>query len=84
MVDEHICEIQLHLSDFFSLKAGQHTVYKWARDLDVTAEIQPGHLFATLSGEVLLEMVNLASGDWNGTGHALQHLYLTAGLYRDA
>ncbi|CAM9503560.1 unnamed protein product [Ectocarpus fasciculatus] len=84
MVDEHICEIQLHLSDFFSLKAGQHTVYKWARDLDVTAEIQPGHLFATLSGEVLLEMVNLASGDWNGTGHALPHLYLTAGLYRDA
>lgn len=84
VVNEHICEIQLQLSEFYSLKAGQHAVYEWARDLDVTAEIQPEHLFATLSGEVLREMVNLASADWNGTGHALPYLYMTVGRYRDA
>lgn len=84
VVNGHICEIQLQLSEFHSLKAGQHAVYEWARDLDVTAEIRPEHFIAKLSGEVLLEMVNLASADWNGTGRALPYLYMTAGLYREA
>ncbi|CAM9679905.1 unnamed protein product, partial [Laminaria digitata] len=31
IVNKHLCEIQLHLRAFLSLKAGQHAVYEWAR-----------------------------------------------------
>lgn len=84
IVNEHLCEIQLHLRHFFTLKSDQHAVYVWARDLKVTTEIQPRYLFETLSREVLDEMIYLARCNWHGTWYCLQHLQVGAGLYAEA
>ncbi|CAN0533418.1 unnamed protein product, partial [Ectocarpus sp. 12 AP-2014] len=40
VVNEHLCEIQLHLRKFFALKGGQHAVYEWARELNVTTDMR--------------------------------------------
>lgn len=81
IVNEHLCEIQLQLRDFFALKSGQHAVYTWARELDVTTEVRATHLFENLSPEVLEEMVRLAQQNWLGTGYCLPELHLAAGRY---
>ncbi|CAM9911915.1 unnamed protein product, partial [Ectocarpus sp. 8 AP-2014] len=45
VVNEHLCEIQLHLREFFTLKGDQHAVYEWARDLKVTTMLRAENLF---------------------------------------
>ncbi|CAM9890934.1 unnamed protein product, partial [Ectocarpus sp. 12 AP-2014] len=81
VVKEHLCEIQLHLREFFVLKGGQHAVYDWARELNVTTEIDGEHLIKNLSPEVTKEMMRLAGENWRGTGYLLQDLQLDAGQY---
>ncbi|CAM9623400.1 unnamed protein product [Ectocarpus fasciculatus] len=81
VVKEHLCEIQLHLREFFSLKGGQHAVYEWARELNVTTEIDGEHLIKNLSPEVTKEMMRLAGENWRGTGYLLQDLQLDARQY---
>ncbi|CAM9883518.1 unnamed protein product [Ectocarpus sp. 4 AP-2014] len=81
VVNEHLCEIQLHLREFFSLKGGQHAVYEWARDLNVTTEMRPEDLFEHLSDKVAKEMVRLAEQNWCGTRNLLWRLQVAAGQY---
>ncbi|CAM9130011.1 unnamed protein product [Ectocarpus sp. 8 AP-2014] len=81
VVNQHLCEIQLQLRDFFSLKSGQHAVYTWARELKVTTEMRPESLFENLSPEVMEKMVHLARQNWHGSGYCLPDLQLAAGQY---
>ncbi|CAN0348419.1 unnamed protein product [Pylaiella littoralis] len=81
VVNEHLCEVQLHLREFFTLKDGQHAVYEWARELNVTTEMRAEDLFKNLSPEVTKEMIHLAGEDWGGTGYCLPDLQLADGQY---
>lgn len=84
VVSNHLCEIQLQLRDFFSLKAGQHEVYQWARALKVTTEMTPDFLLEKMSGDIKTEMIALARNDWCETAHILPDLHLSAGHFRQA
>lgn len=84
IVNEHLCEIQLHLGSFFSLKSGQHAVYEWARELNVTRRILPDHFWKNLSSEVTNEMIRLAETNWSHTEFYLPDLHLAAGNYPQA
>lgn len=84
VVNEHLCEIQLHLREFFALKRGQHEVYVWARDLPVRTEMAANHLFKSLSPEVVNDMISLARQNWSGTGYYLPELLVAAGKYDEA
>lgn len=84
IVDEHLCEVQLQLGAFFSLKAGQHAVYEWARELNVSTGMEPEHLFTTLSTEVTMEMICLAQQNWGYTERYLPKLHLAVGDYPKA
>ncbi|CAM9892229.1 unnamed protein product [Ectocarpus fasciculatus] len=81
VLNEHLCEIQLHLREFFALKRGQHAVYEWARELNVTTEMRGEYLFKIQSPEVTKEMVRLAEENWRGSGYCLPDLQLAAGQY---
>lgn len=81
VVNQHVCEIQLQLRDFFALKSGQHVVYTWARDLKVAKEVRAEDLFEHRSPEVTEEMVQLARQNWNGTAYCLSDLQVAAGQY---
>lgn len=81
VVNEHLCEIQLQLRNFFTLKTGQHAVYTWARELNVTTRMSARTLFENLSPEVTEEMVHLAGENWHGTGFCLADLQNAAGQY---
>ncbi|CAN0297456.1 unnamed protein product, partial [Ectocarpus sp. 8 AP-2014] len=81
---EHLCEIQLHLREFFTLKGDQHAVYEWARDLKVTTMLRAENLFAFLSRDITEEMIRLAQQNWHGTGRFLPRLQLDAGQYDQA
>ncbi|CAM9762111.1 unnamed protein product [Hapterophycus canaliculatus] len=81
VVNEHLCEIQLQLRKFHALKGGQHAVYEWARELNVTTEVQAENLFENLSLEVTEEMIRLARDNWQGTGYCLTDLHFAAGQY---
>lgn len=84
VVHEHLCEIQLQLREFVALKSDQHAVYEWARDLNVTSEMEPEDMFENISPEVVEEMMHLATEDWHGTRPCLEHLQLAAGQYAQA
>ncbi|CAM9384613.1 unnamed protein product, partial [Ectocarpus sp. 13 AM-2016] len=84
VVNGHLCEIQLHLREFFELKDGQHTVYEWARELPVTTETDARYLFDDLSSETLEEMIRLAEVNWAGAEHVLPSLQLYTGKYVEA
>lgn len=84
VVNEHLCEIQLQLREFLTLKSGQHAVYEWARDLKVTTEMRAPDMFKNLSREVTEEMIRLARQNWHGTGYCLPDLQLAAGQYDQA
>lgn len=84
VVNEHLCEIQLHLQRFYELKTGQHKVYEWARDLKVTTEIDANHLFKNLSPGIMDDMIRLAEEDWYGTGFCLPELLAAGGKYPQA
>ncbi|CAB1117943.1 unnamed protein product [Ectocarpus sp. CCAP 1310/34] len=84
VVNEHLCEIQLHLGDFSVLKSDQHAVYEWARDLKVTSKMRATDLFSTLSREVTEEMIRLARQGWFRTGYCLPELLLASGQYDQA
>lgn len=79
VVNEHLCELQLQLREFFTLKSGQHAVYAWARDLNVTTEMRATDLFKALSREVTEAMIRLARQNWRGTRSCLPELQLAAG-----
>ncbi|CAN0305484.1 unnamed protein product [Ectocarpus sp. 13 AM-2016] len=84
VVNERLCEIQLHLGDFSVLKSDQHAVYEWARDLKVTSKMRATDLFSTLSREVTEEMIRLARRGWCRTGYCLPELLLASGQYDQA
>lgn len=84
VVNGHLCEIQLHLRDFFELKDGQHKVYQWARELPVTTEPDPRYLFDDLSGQVLEEMMKLSEANWAATEDVLPSLQMYTGKYLEA
>lgn len=84
IVNDHLCEIQLQLRAFFSLKAGQHVVYRWMRELNVTTHMKAEHLFKNLSGGVMKEMIRLAQQNWRETEKFLPFLHLSAGEYPQA
>ncbi|CAM9467363.1 unnamed protein product, partial [Ectocarpus fasciculatus] len=79
VVNDHLCEIQLHLREFFALKGGQHVVYEWARELRVTTEMRGEDLFINLSPEMMTEMMRLAEQNWRETGFCLPNLQVAAG-----
>ncbi|CAN0384999.1 unnamed protein product, partial [Ectocarpus sp. 13 AM-2016] len=79
VVNEHLCEIQLHLHKFFALKGGQHAVYEWARELNVTMDMRAEQLFKYLSPDVTKEMLHLARQNWARTTYVLPDLQLAAG-----
>eukprot|EP00903_Cladosiphon_okamuranus_P015056 g13929.t1 len=81
VVNQHLCEIQLQLREFFNLRSGQHAVYTWARDLKVRTYISADSLFENLSPVVMEEMAHLARQDWHGSGYCLPNLHLAAGRY---
>ncbi|CAM9521442.1 unnamed protein product [Ectocarpus sp. 4 AP-2014] len=81
VVNEHLCEIQLHLHEFFALKGGQHAVYEWAWELNVTTGMRSEDLFKKLSPEITNEMMRLAVEDWRGTAYVLPGLQLAAGQF---
>ncbi|CAB1096777.1 unnamed protein product [Ectocarpus sp. CCAP 1310/34] len=81
VVNDHLCEIQLHLRGFFELKGGQHAVYEWARELNVTTDMRSKDLFKNLSPEVSEEMIRLAGQNWAGTAYVLPDVQLDAGQY---
>ncbi|CAM9785452.1 unnamed protein product [Ectocarpus sp. 4 AP-2014] len=81
VVNDHLCEIQLHLREFFALKGAQHVVYEWARELNVTTEMRGEDLFKNVSPEVMKEMMRLARQNWRETGFCLPDLQLAAGQY---
>eukprot|EP00903_Cladosiphon_okamuranus_P006199 g6096.t1 len=79
VVNQHLCEIQLQLRDFYDLKSGQHAVYTWARDLKVTADLNAEDLLENISPEVMAEMARLARQNWHGSGSHLPMIQLAAG-----
>ncbi|CAM9526865.1 unnamed protein product [Ectocarpus sp. 12 AP-2014] len=81
VVNEHLCEIQLQLREFFALKGGQHAVYEWARELTVTTEMRGEHPFKNTSPEVTKEMMRLAEENWYGTEPFLEDIQFAAGHY---
>lgn len=81
VLNDHLCEIQLHLSKFVEETDGQHDVYEWARKLKVTQEMRPTHFFKNLSPEVTKEMVLLARNNWLGSGPWLLALQFDAGQF---
>ncbi|CAM9212844.1 unnamed protein product, partial [Ectocarpus sp. 8 AP-2014] len=81
VVSNHLCEIQLQLREFFDLKGGQHAVYEWARELNVTTEMRGEHLFKSTSPEVTKEMMRLAGENWCGTEPFLQDIQFATGQY---
>ncbi|CAM9423054.1 unnamed protein product [Sphacelaria rigidula] len=81
---QHVCEIQLHLASFFSLKDEQHVVYEWARRLNVTVEMKAENLFQNMGPKILDQMVELARGNWQSTGDALPFLRHARGDYAEA
>ncbi|CBN75712.1 hypothetical protein Esi_0167_0004 [Ectocarpus siliculosus] len=81
VVNDHVCEIQLHLREFFALKGGQHVVYEWARELNVTTDMRGEDLWKNLSPEVMKEMMRLAGQNWRETGFCLPDLQRAAGQY---
>ena len=83
IVAGHICEIQLHLRSFYSLKGGQHEVYNWSRTLNVTAGMKPEDLFKNLEPGTLKLMIRLARENWCSTGSALSHLLHESGDYEE-
>ncbi|CAM9206684.1 unnamed protein product, partial [Sphacelaria rigidula] len=65
---QHVCEIQLHLASFFSLKDDQHVVYEWARRLNVTVEMKAENLFQNMGPESTgdaLPFLKHARGDYS-------------------
>ncbi|CAM9315422.1 unnamed protein product, partial [Ectocarpus sp. 8 AP-2014] len=84
VVNGHLCEIQLHLREFYNLKRHQHVVYEWARDLNVTKAMVADQLFENLSRDVMDEMIRLSEGNWHETGFLLPRLQLSAGRYAHA
>lgn len=84
IVNQHLCEIQLHLRNFHGLKSGQHVVYEWARELHVTTEINAEDLFKNVSGKITEEMIRLAAHNWHGTRGRLLYLQLHAGQHKQA
>lgn len=83
-MEEHVCEIQLHLRPFYQLKDGQHKVYDWSRELRVTADTRAEHLFENLERGVLAVMIQHAREDWYSTGVALRSLLGQAGESEEA
>lgn len=83
-LEDHICEIQLHLRSFHSLKDGQHTVYEWSRTLSVTEEMHPHDLFKNVGPDIFKRMLLLAQNDWNSTAGAVPELLLATGRHNDA
>eukprot|EP00903_Cladosiphon_okamuranus_P012113 g11365.t2 len=81
VVNGHLCEIQLQLRRFHALKGGQHAVYEWARELNVTTEMSPEILLENLSPEVTEEMTCLAQDNWLGTEFCLPDLHFAAARY---
>ncbi|CAB1120838.1 unnamed protein product [Ectocarpus sp. CCAP 1310/34] len=81
VLNDHLCEIQLHLSKFVEETHGQHDVYEWSRKLKVTQEMLPTHFFKNLSPEVTEEMVLLARSNWLGSRRWLLALQLDAGQF---
>lgn len=81
----HLCEVQLHFKPFFSLKAGNHKVYEWARQLQVRHRMDPQQLFRGMRSELLDEMIRLAEEDWCGLRRfALVDLLTTARRHDEA
>lgn len=82
VVDEHLCEIQLHLRPFYALKPAQHQVYEWARELKVTLEMTVADLQQeTTTSETTEEMIRLAEGDWCHTRIVVPYVLFVAGRY---
>lgn len=84
VIEGHVCEIQLQLRAFYDLKDGQHKVYEWARELNVTKEMRADDLFKTLSKDVTDKMITLAKEDWEQTRASLPFLITAAGDYEGA
>lgn len=80
----HLCEIQLHLRTFYSLKDGQHEVYEWSRTLDITADMEPMHLFKNFESGTLQLMTQLSRENWCSTGLFLAPLLVESGQYEEA
>lgn len=83
-LENHICEIQLHISSFYSLKDYQHVVYEWSRGLNVAVEIKAENLFQKLGPGTLAQMIDLAQDNWQSTGDALYFLRRAAGEYGES
>ncbi|CAM9963570.1 unnamed protein product, partial [Ectocarpus sp. 4 AP-2014] len=71
VVNEHLCEIQLSLREFFVLQVGQHALYEFTRELKVTTHMRAEYLFENLSPDVTKEMMRLAGLNWRGSGYCL-------------
>lgn len=84
IVEGHLCEVQLHLHAFHQLKDGQHEVYEWARDLNVTTEMRPEDLFKNMSHDLITEMIGMAQDNWHDTASVLPFLQVAAGQYVEA
>lgn len=84
ILEEHVCEIQLHLRSFYSVKKGQHEVYRWSRTLNVTADMEADQLFKDMEPGSLALMTQLATENWCSTGRALAPLLHVSGRYADA
>lgn len=84
VLEQHLCEVQLHLSSFYGFKDDQHKVYEWSRTLAVTVEMEPKHLFQNTGPEILGEMIRLAQDDWCSTRLALPQLLGVAGRFKEA
>lgn len=84
VVSGHLCEIQLHLGSFFELKDGQHKVYEWARELEVSTEMDASHLFKMWSPGTTEEMVRLAEQNWCRTRFYLPDLLADSAQYGPA
>ncbi|CAM9361850.1 unnamed protein product [Ectocarpus fasciculatus] len=84
VVNEHLCEIQLQLREFYALKSGQHAVYEWARDLNVPARVGAKDLVDNLSLAVTEEMIRLARDNWLGSGGHLTKLLVDAKHFAEA
>ncbi|CAB1110281.1 unnamed protein product [Ectocarpus sp. CCAP 1310/34] len=75
---EHLCEVQLHLEQFFVLKDASHKVYEWARGLRVTCNMSATHLFENVSPQVLKAMIEIAENN-RAYANALPELMRYAG-----
>lgn len=84
VVEEHICEMQLHLRSFYELKPGQHKVYEWARDLNVTVGISHRDLVKDLSPEIMQDMIDVVREVWGQRSELLLILLSDSGKWREA